>query len=373
MAGDEYVSIVADNATLRVREVSPAELASWDEMVRSFPNYRVVHTLAWLRSLQASGFGRPRFLVFEKEGEIVGCMPGLLSEVGPFRLFGSPPPASQTVSMGPVFDDTRITTPELMEAVIPFLEQRLGVHHMEIMSPDLDPATMLGLGFRGEPWPTYRMPLFPGDERRTLKQLKDSARRNISRGIKQGLEVRFESDERFVDEHYKQIKEVYVRGGHVVNFGRQRVLECFRSLREAGNLVAVSVYLPNRVNIATGMFTIEGTELLLWTWAHRTKYRWHRPTELMTWSVMQRALSAGCETFDFMGLGDFKTKFGAELDSRKYRWVRSRYRWLTGMRNLAARGLLWQQAVRGRVARLGSPTLLLGLEPIPSLRSALRR
>ena len=99
---------------------------------------------------------------------------------------------------------------------------------------------------------------------------------------------------------------------------------------------------------------IEGKELLLWTWAHRFKHRWYRPTELMTWAVMQRALSLGCESFDLMGLGDFKTKFGAELDHRKYRWVRSRYWWLTGMRDLAAKGLQWQQAVRGRVARWGS-------------------
>jgi hypothetical protein len=199
------------------------------------------------------------------------------------------------------------------------------------------------------------MPLVPGDEARNLRRLKDSARRNVARGIKLGLQVRFESDEGFVDEHYDQIKEVYVRGGHTVNFGRRRVLECFRRMRDAGNLLAVSVYLPeDPVSIATGMFTIDNRELLLWTWAHRAKYRWYRPTELMTWTVIQRALKAGCETFDLMGLGDFKTKFGVERDDRKYRWVRSRYRWLGQMRDLAARGMHWQQALRGRVVRWGS-------------------
>jgi CelD/BcsL family acetyltransferase involved in cellulose biosynthesis len=364
------MTTVAAPAMLQLRELSPSELSGWDAMVRRFRNHRVVHTLAWVRSLEASGLGQPRFLVFEKNGEIVGCMPGLLTTIGPLRLFGSPPPASQSASMGPAFDEDRVTTPELMELLIPFLDCRLGVHHMEIMSPDLDPATMLGLGFRGEPWPTYRVPLFPRDEARTKKKLKESARRNISRGIKQGLEVRFETDESFVDEHYRQIKEVYVRGGHAVNFGRRRVQECFRHLRDAGNLLAVSVYLPNRVNIATGMFTVEGTELLLWTWAHRTEYRWHRPTELMTWTVMQRALAVGCETFDLMGLGDFKAKFGAELDNRKYRWVRSRYRWLAGMRDLAAKSLQWQQALRGQVARWSSP-VSRRLEPVPPLRSGL--
>jgi hypothetical protein len=61
---------------------------------------------------------------------------------------------------------------------------------------------------------------------------------------------------------------------------------------------------------------------------------------------------------DLMGLGDFKTKFGAELDQRKYRWVRSRYRWLTSMRDLAAKSLQWHQALRGRVVRWGSSARL---------------
>jgi hypothetical protein len=102
------------------------------------------------------------------------------------------------------------------------------------------------------------------------------------------------------------------------------------------------------------MFTIEGKELLLWTWAHRVKYRSQRPTELMTWTVIQRALEAGCDTLDLMGLGEFKTKLGAKLDERKYRWVRSRYRWLGQMRDWASSGLHYQQAVRGRIARWGS-------------------
>jgi CelD/BcsL family acetyltransferase involved in cellulose biosynthesis len=343
------------SAALQVREISAEELLQWDDLVRRFGNHRVVHTMAWIRSLEASGLGRPHFLVFEKQGEIVGCLPGMLSEVGPFRLFGSPPPSSQSVSMGPAFDEQRVSTAELMEVTVPYLERRLGIHHIEIMSPDLDPGSMLSLGFRGEPWPTYRASLFPHDEARTLKAMKENARRNVSRGIKLGLTVRFESDESFVDEHYAQIREVYVRGGNVVNFGRQRVQECFRHLKEAGSLVAVSVYLPDgTTSIATGMFTIEGKELLLWAWAHRAKYRWHRPTELMTWTVIQRALAAGCDTFDLMGLGEFKTKFGAVLDERKYRWVRSRYRWLGHMRDLAASGLHWQQAIRGRIARWGS-------------------
>ncbi len=341
--------------SVEVREASPKEIEEWDQLVRRFANHRIGHTMAWIRSLEATGHGRAHFLLFRKDGEIVGCLPGLRSAIGPIRLFGSPPPASQTVSMGPAFDERRVSSSEMLGALVPFLERRLGIHHMEMMTHDLEAGAMTDLGFRGEHWPTYRVALYPGDEARTLKGLKENARRNIRRGQKLGLEVRFENDESFVDEHYEQIKEVYVKGGNAVNFSKQRVLECFRRMRDAGSLLAVSVYLPEGpVNIATGMFTIEDRELVLWTWAHRIQHRWHRPTELMTWTVMQRAVQAGCDTFDLMGLGEFKTKFGAELDERKYRWVRSRYQWLGRMRDLAAKGLHWQQSVRGRLARLSA-------------------
>jgi hypothetical protein len=336
---------------LHIRQASAEELAGWDALVRRFSNHRVVHTLAWLRSLERSGFGHAHFLVFERDSDIVGCLPGLVADMGPLRLFGSPPPASQTVSMGPVFDGQRVSTPEIIETLIPYLERNLGIHHMEIMSPDVDPGAMLAQGFRGEPWPTYRAKLYPGDEKRALKGLKDSARRNVARGKKLGLEVRFEQDDRFAYEHYSQLAEVYLRRGHAINFGLGRVLSCFQEMRDAGQLLAVSVYLPDGTSIASAIFTVEGTELLLWSWAHREEHRWYRATELMTWTVMQRAMAAGCETFDLMGLGDFKMKFGAELDDRKYRWIRSRYRWLGQMRNLAAQGLHWQQAVRGRITR----------------------
>jgi hypothetical protein len=342
-------------SAMRLREATTLELAGWDALVRRFTNHRIVHTSAWVRSLEASGFGHPLFLVFEKEGDIVACLPGLVSDVGPFRLFGSPPPASQSASMGPTYDPLRVSTGELMEVAVPFLESRLGVHQMEIMSPDLDPAVMLSLGFRGESWPTCRVQLHPGNESRTFEGFEESARNNIRRGIDLGLRVNLESEMSFVDEHYNQIRDVHARGGHPVSFRHQRVLHCFRSLRDAGNLLAASVYLPEKpVSIASGIFMVEEKELLLWTWAHRPKHREYRATELMTWTVMQRAMSLGCDTFDLMGLGDLKTKFGAELDNRKYRWVRSRYRWLSGMRDLATRGLQWQEAVRGRVARWGT-------------------
>lgn len=340
------------NNSVTVREASAAEILNWDRLVKRFPNYRISQTRSWMASLNATVKGRPLFLIYEKNKQVVGCLPGFLTNIGPLRLFGSPLQGWQTVSMGPAFDQSRISSEELVNPLLEYLEVCHGVHHVELISSDLRVETLESLGFRSELLPTYRAQLHPGDETKTFKSMKESARRNAKRGQKLGLVVKFETEESFVDEHYDQLREVFARGGNVIPFGKKRALEFFRHMKASGNLLAVSVYLPNDgPNIATGMFTVEGRELLLWMWTHRTHYRWYRPTELMTWTVMQRAMQMGCDTFDFMGRGDFKAKFGAELDNTKHRWVWSRYEWLAVTRTLASRGYKWQQSMRGRMVR----------------------
>src|SRR5687767_6006248 len=102
MAGASSMISLVSSGRLQLREASPEELTGWDNLVRRFANHRIVHTTAWVRSLEASGFGQARYLILEENGEVVGCLPGIVADVGVIRLFGSPPPASQSVSMGPV-------------------------------------------------------------------------------------------------------------------------------------------------------------------------------------------------------------------------------------------------------------------------------
>jgi len=338
-------------SVLRVREATADERANWDAIVRRFPNHRVPHLRAWIDSLAASNCGTPLFLLLEDDAGLVGALPGLIVKVGRWKLFGSPLQGWQTVSLGPAFDPERFDTRAFAAALVRYLEREHDIDHIEMLHLGLDPDAMRAAGFEDEPVFTYRAPLFPNDEARTFNQLKQSARRNVKRAQRLGLVTKFETDERFVDEHYAQLQEVYRRGGFAVPFGKQRVLEFFRQLKASGNLLAISVYLPGgRVNIATGIFFVEGTELTLWMWAHHQHYRWYRPTELMTWTVMQRAIQLGCQTFDFMGRGDFKTKFGAVPDETKVRWLRGRHGWLMKARNVAKRVYGWQQTLRGRAA-----------------------
>lgn len=346
--------MTATAAGLRVREADPTAAGAWNALVRRFPNHRVTHLHEWVTSLETAGFGTPLFLIVEKDGEPVACLPGLVSTAGPFRMFGSPRAGWQTTSLGPAFDERLATTAEIMGAVVPHLEREHRVAHIEIMHTGLDPAAMQAAGFEGQPVFTYRAPLFPDDPDRTFRQLKDSARRNVNRARRLGIEVRFLVDgvDDFADLHYEQLCEVYQRNGAAIPFSHRRLKAGITHLCGTGSLLAVSAWLPGgRVCIATGTFLMEGDELNLWMWAHRDHYRWYRATELMTWTVIERALGHGCTSLDFMGAGDFKTRLGAEPDTRKVRWMRSRPRWLATARAVVGGAYHAQQATRGRARR----------------------
>jgi CelD/BcsL family acetyltransferase involved in cellulose biosynthesis len=337
---------------ISIREASPREVESWDELVGRFHGRRIFHRTAWLRYVESFSGARAVRLVFEKEGEVVGCLPGFLLRKGfVLRVFASPLAGWQTESMGPVFDSSRVAPRELFAALLPFLKARYGAHHVELTTAHFDGEAAGGLGFRVRRFSTYRVPLLPGDEERALKNLKAKTRNQLRKAFKLGLVARVEEDEAFVAEFYDQTREVFARRGKAVPFDEARVLKLFRHLKESGNLLAISVLLPDGRCAATGLFMCDERELHLWGWAHRTEARWYCPVELLTWTAMQRGMEAGCTTLDMAGGGDAKLKFGAVPDAALCQWMWSRYAWLARARDLAERAYRWQQSARGRLTR----------------------
>ena len=99
---------------LLAREATTLERHNWDELVARFPSCRIAHKRPWIEWLQACGCGQPLYLVLERDGELVGAVPGLLVRLGLLQLYGSPLPGWQTPAMGPVFDPSQVSTAELV-------------------------------------------------------------------------------------------------------------------------------------------------------------------------------------------------------------------------------------------------------------------
>ena len=246
---------------VRVRPATADELSRWDDIVVRFENYRLFHKRSWIRSLETCSGAKALYLVFERNGEILGCLPGFLVCIAFLRLFASPLEGWQTPSMGPVFDKTKTGALELFSTAVPFLEKEFGVAHIEVVSAELDHEAMRSVGFTKQSLFTYRVPLFPGDEERTLKNVDAKTRNQLRKAKKLGLSARMEDGEAFVGEFYDQLKEVFARNKKSVPFRLERAVQCFRYMKESGNLVAISINMPGTgICIATGMFLIEGRE-----------------------------------------------------------------------------------------------------------------
>lgn len=337
------------------RAATAAELARWDEIVAAFPNSRVFHTSAWCESLASLLSARTVYLIFETEGEVVGAMPGYIVRLGPLNVFGSPLEGSQTESMGPVFDPARVSGAALMAASVRLLESEFNVHHIEIASRDCDGTEMEALGFQGSSQFTYRAPLFPQEADFGFLKINPKVRNRVRKCSKEGLvaevHTSLESAEEFVTDCFGQMKEVFLRRGNATPFNRSRMLLCYQALARTGTLLAVNVKTHEGKSIATGLFSADGRELVLWMWTHLHDARHLSPTEFMTWAAMERGAALGCSVFDMTGGGEAKRKFGGEPDQQGIRWIRSRYFWLPAARELARRAYRWQQRTRGRLRR----------------------
>ena len=340
---------------IAVRPATADEIARWDLLVLQFPGWRVFHLRSWIESIEAFAGVNAIYLMVERGGERVGCIPGFLVRVGPLRAFCSPREGWQSDSMGPLFDPTRVDAAELLAALVTALERHFGVHHIEMAAPGLDAAAMEGLRFQGRKVFTYRAELHPGDPAKTLSAVHPRTRTYMRSLTKGNLIAAINEDQGFVDEHYQQIQGVFARRGTSVPFSKERVRQLVNHMRPSGHLLTVAIRTSDHNRcIATGLFLVGGTELHLWSWAHREEFGRLHPIELLTWVAMQKGMEAGCTSLDFSGGGQAKAKYGAAPDETNVRWMRSRYRWIADLRHLAVRGYRMQQTARGRVTRLAA-------------------
>jgi len=348
--------MTTESTPATIRPASPQELNEWDSIVFGFPNARVFHTRAWIRSIEGFTNARGVYLVYEKHGRIVACFPGLISHYGPLRVFGSPREGWQSGSMGPAFDPQRVSTEEIFSLLLPYLRQRFGISLVELMCRGLDPEPMRRLGFVDEGVPTYVADLASSPDE-ALRKLGQKTRNAMRKAVKRGLEARVGLTPDFVDRYFEQIALVFNGHGVALSFKRRRVDQLVERLRETEFLLPVSVYLEDKETcVATGIFLVANRELFLWGWAHRHEYGSYCPVELLTWTAMVKAIGLGCRSFDLFGGGKAKEKYGAVMDYRIVRWMYSPMPGLIACRGVAKRIFRRWQRVKGGLSRTSITT-----------------
>jgi CelD/BcsL family acetyltransferase involved in cellulose biosynthesis len=212
---------------------------------------------------------------------------------------------------------------------------------------------MTGMGFHGQQLFTYQIRLFPQEPDHVLKSVHRRTRTYFRALSRQQFIAASREGNSLAEEFYQQSKCVFARRGSALPFGRERVVQLFRSFEGDDHFLALGVRKrDNDACIATGIFLLGERQMHLWGWTYRKEYGALHPTELLAWTAMQYGMAAGCRSFDLGGPGKAKVKFGGAPDTSNHRWTWSRYKWLPPLRRWARAGYRWQQGARGGWFRL---------------------
>jgi CelD/BcsL family acetyltransferase involved in cellulose biosynthesis len=326
ISGENTTTFAARDVGVPYR-VSAVEPAQWDALVQAFPDRTVFHGLAWLRSVAQAESLELILRKVESDGRCLAIWPWLEVRKGPLRVLGSPLPGWSTVYLGPLFDRQA----NVADCVRAFCEdprlRTAAYSYCKVLDPgrevDLGPAGFeVRSGYR-----TYLLSL-ERSEAELWSNLEGNCRTKIRKGLKQGLEVRRETDSDFIEDFWTMSLEVFGRSGIRPTFSRRLLELVVGNLMAEDRLLVLSAFWEGR-RIATLVHPHDDQTLYNWQGTSFGEYRWLSPNNLLQWEAILAARRMGLRRFDFVsvygGPGEFKKSFGGTATTTATHW--ERYRW----------------------------------------------
>ena len=304
-----------------LREVREQE---WDALVDRCPMATVFHRAAWLGSIDATEDVSIARVACERDGVLMGVWPIGLLRKGPLRVGGSPLPGWNTAYLGPVFTDAcedRLGALRAMLRGKPISNPSFVA--TRCMHTDMD---LSGLGFRRtRDFETYEMGL-TRDEDYLFSVMKGACRTSIRKGTKNGLEVRVEEDDTYIDDFCAMSDEVFAKSSLKTPYSRRFVEEVQERLTSAGELIVASAF-HGEDRVATVMIPHNGRTAMYFAGASYGAKLSLMPNNLLLWEVMRACKDRGLSSFDMISTsgkpGKFKMAFGPAARVSCVHWERT--------------------------------------------------
>jgi hypothetical protein len=265
---------------------------------------------------------------------VVGYFTGLITERMSLRILGSPLPGWSSSYMGFVLNP-EVTHDDAVEALKQFAFRDLRCVHLELMDRNLAISSMRS-EFAFASYHSLELNLL-ADEKELLRRMKSQCRTCINKAARSGVTIQEARDERFVEDYYDQLKDVFAKRGLVPTYDKCRVSALIRHLLPTGNVLPLRAFDAEGRCIATMISIGIHKRAEMWGSASWRSHQHLRPNEALFWHTMRYWKSRSVELFDFGGAeaGDYKRKYGGYAISVP--WLRvSRYPVLPALRNCAA-------------------------------------
>jgi predicted N-acyltransferase len=250
------------------------------------------------------------------------------------RILGSPFPGWTTDYMGLVLS-ARTDRRAAVLALINFALRELRCVHLEVMDRNLTMSDLDGLDLQHRVYRGFEIDL-TRDENELFANMTSACRRCIRKAEKEGVLVEEAHDQRFVEEYYAQLQDVFAKQGLVPTYGIERVRQLIAHVHSSGNLLLLRARDRQRRCIATGIFLHMNGVMYFWGGASWRQYQPLRPNEAIQWAAINVGKKKGLHTYDMGGGGEYKRKYGgSEIEVPWFR--KSKYVWIRYMRDMAER------------------------------------
>jgi hypothetical protein len=319
-------------------------IEEWDAILKTFPDWEIYQTSAWLRFLAESQNAAPTIAALKDGDDTVGYFAGLIVKKFGLKILGSPFVGWTTERMG-LRLLPRVPRGPALKALADYAFRDLGCIHLEFSDccttrEDAAESRFMELVARN-----HFVDLAP-DEEKIYYNMNRSARRYCNRGgASRGVTIEEAHDEGFAEEHYRQLQDVFGKQGLVPTYGVSRVRLLIRHLQPTGNLLLLRARDSEGHCVATGMFFGMNRHAYFWGNASWRSSQSLRPNEALHWYTMMYFKARGALVYE-MGGASYTEKYGAKL-SEQLRFRKSKYPWIASARNLAASAFWLYQRVAG--------------------------
>lgn len=300
---------IADNP-LVVNEMSSADIARWDAFVESNSDATFFHRAGWKRIIEEV-FGHPTwFLYAERNGVIEGVLP--LAQIKSV-LFGN------TLMSLPfcVYGGVAANSDEAMTALTEAAQKKSELLRVDALEFRNQQSCNTGWAHK-DLYVTFRKEIDP-DPDINLKNIPRKQRAMVRKGIKAGLESRWDDGEDCFYDAYSQ--SVHALGTPV--FSRK----LFKQLREEfGNDCRILTITKDGRTVASVMNFYFRDEVLPYYGGGTSEARALKGNDFMYWELMRRSAESGIRIFDYgrskQGAGSysFKKNWGFEPEPLHYEY-----------------------------------------------------
>lgn len=317
------------------------------EQLDAFPDRTIFQTRPWLEFLQASQGVEPVVIEIKRGDAVVGYFTGALFKKFGIRILGSSFPGWTTAFMGFNLLPGTPLGPVAQE-LIAFAFSSLKCWHLEIYDKSLRFEHIQ----KDFPAARHRVKQgwvmdLRGSEGTVFRRMDRNRRTRIRQASRQGLIVESTTEESFVDDYYSQLVDVFRHKGLAPTYSKERVRQLIRCLLPTGRLLLVRVRDPETgLCIGSGIFPAFNGTMYFWGGAaFRTQLHRH-PNESMHWFAIRYWRDRGMTSYDLMGGGDYKRRYGATYTETQ--WIRvSRWSLLMSLREHALGWVRLLQRIRG--------------------------